>query len=104
MQNPQQNSSNQNPAHIKKIISNIDDALKGVSSASDIESDARADKEKDITDDGNMNTALTQLQSELKDVKNKISEYESKIKKDVCLLLVFRLLCLEGTKKKVLQQ
>lgn len=66
-------------AHIKKIISNIDDALKGVSSASDIESDARADKEKDITDDGNMNTALSQLQSELKDVKNKISEYEGKI-------------------------
>lgn len=65
--------------HIKKIINNIDDALKGVSTATDIEQDAKADKEKDINDDSNMNNALSQLESELRDVKNKISDYEGKI-------------------------
>ena len=66
-------------AHIKKIVNNIDDALKGISSASDIEQDAKSDKEKDINEDGDMNNALSQLESELKDVKNKISDYEGRI-------------------------
>jgi len=73
------NNSDEVTDQIKKIISNVDDALKGITSASDIETEAELDKEKDIGEDSNMNHALSQLESELGDVKNKIADYEEKI-------------------------
>lgn len=65
--------------YINKIVSNLDEALKGVSSVTGLEADVKSDKEKDVFEDGNMNNALTQLESELRDVNNKITNYESEI-------------------------
>ena len=72
---------------IKKIINNVAGALNGFTSASGIESDAKMDKEKDISEDGNMNNALSQLESELRDVKNKIADYEEKISTKKTMML-----------------
>lgn len=66
-------------SQINKIINNITEALIGVGSSNTIETEARADKEKDIYEDNIMNNALNQLESELRNVDNKISDYQSKI-------------------------
>lgn len=66
-------------SQINKIINNTTEALIGVGSSNTIEIEAKADKEKDIYEDSIMNNALNQLELELRNVDNKISDYQSKI-------------------------
>lgn len=73
--------------YIKKIVSSVEEALQGIKSSEEMKVNAAEDKEKDIYEDGKMNNALSQLESELKDVKNKITEYQSIIsstKSEIC--------------------
>ena len=65
--------------HLNKMINNYEDATKGISSVSTLVSTTTADKEKDISEDGSMNNALSQMQSELNDVCRRIGELEGNI-------------------------
>lgn len=66
--------------HISKIINNLDNALRGTTSASLLLGAVSSDKDKGLSDD-NMHNAYYQLRSEFSDVDNKIIELERELRK-----------------------
>lgn len=66
---------------LRKVVSNIGEAAQGISLVNELAEQISTDKERDMTDDGNLNSAFMQLRDELADVDNKIHELESKTRR-----------------------
>ena len=64
---------------LNKLIENYDDALKGCSSTTSLDSATSGDKEEDSFSDSQLSEALTELRNELNAVVRKISELEGNV-------------------------